>query len=299
MNSLFALCGISRQAHFQALNRQHAWQQKCLLYIGMIEQAREIHPGMGLRTLYEMLKPDGIGRDSFMALGAAAGYRLQSLAQKTRTTFSVKTNRYHNLLAGGVFNGQDQVWSSDITYFHCLGQFFYLVFIMDVYTRRIVGYSVAENLRAENNLAALKMALRCRGIKDYDGTLIHHSDKGGQYAADTYTELLKDHGIRNSMCNEVYENTHIERVNGTIKNQYLSRWPIRSKSELHRRLKDAVGAYNTSKPHESIGKMTPVAYEQTLKQVPLEKRAHMKIYTVSKYQDHYHTNQLNLFEQLA
>lgn len=229
MSSLFTYWGISRQAHFQALRRQQHWQQKSLLYLGMIEQTREIHPGMGLRTIYEILRPQGIGRDSFMALGAAYGYQLQSLETKTRTTFSVKTNRYQNLLAGVEFWGQDQLWSSDITYFHCLGQFFYLVFIMDVYTRRIVGYSVAENMRAENNVAALDMALRCRGKKDFAGTLIHHSDKGGQYAADAYTEMLEGHGIRISMCSEVYENTHIERVNGIIKNHYLRRWPIKSK----------------------------------------------------------------------
>ncbi len=299
MNSLFACCGISRQAHWQALERQHAWQQKALLYVGMMEQTRDIHPGMGLRTMYEVLQPAGIGRDSFMALGAAAGYRLQTLEKQTRTTFSVKTNRYTNLLAGVEFSGRDQVWSSDITYFYCLGQFFYLVFIMDVYTRRIVGYSMAENMRAENNLAALTMALKCRGMKDYGGTLIHHSDKGGQYASDAYTQMLDSYGIRISMCNEVYENTHIERVNGTIKNQYLNRWAISSKKELAGRLQAAVNAYNTSRPHESIGKMPPVAWEEKLKWIPKEKRIKMKIYTVSKYQENFHSNQLNLFEQLS
>jgi transposase InsO family protein len=299
MNSIFAYCGISRQAHSQALQRQHHCQHKALLYIGMMEQTRDIHPGMGLRTMYEVLEPAGIGRDSFMALGAAAGYRLQSLEKQTRTTFSVKTNRYTNLLAGMAFSGRDQLWSSDITYFHCLGQFFYLVFIMDVYTRRIVGYSVAENMRAENNVAALRMALKCRGVNDYGGTLIHHSDKGGQYAADAYTQMLDSYGIRISMCNEVYENTHIERVNSTIKNQYLSRWSISSKKQLAARLRDAVNAYNTTRPHEAIGKMPPVVYEQKLESIPKEKRTKMKIFTLSKYQDNFHSNQLNLFEQLS
>ncbi|RYZ54528.1 MAG: IS3 family transposase [Chitinophagaceae bacterium] len=299
MKDIFALCRISRQAHFQALLRQRHWQQKTPLYIGMMEQIREIHPGMGLRTMYEMLQPPGIGRDSFMALGAAAGYQLQAQAPATRTTFSVKTNRYANLLCRMAFNGQDQVWSSDITYFHCLGQFFYLVFIMDVYTRRIVGYSVSDNLRAENNLLALRMALACRGVQDYGGGLIHHSDKGGQYAADAYTELLQRHGIRISMCREVYENTHIERVNGTIKNQYLRRWTIQSPKELHRRLSDAVDAYNTTKPHESLGKLPPVSYEQKLKTIPADKRKQLTIYTRNKHHEQNLTNQLNLFQQLS
>ena len=90
---------------------------------------------------------------------------------------------------------------------------------MDVYSRRIVGYSVADHMRAEQNIRALQMALDLRGVKDYDQKLIHHSDKGSQYISDDYTELLNDFGIEISMCNIVYENAHIERVNGIIKNQ--------------------------------------------------------------------------------
>lgn len=299
MKEVFSLCGISRQAHFQMLQRQWHWQQKAVLYVGMMEQTREMHPGMGLRTMYEMLQPEGIGRDAFIALGIQAGYRLQSIERQTRTTFSVKTNRYCNLLGGVEFWGSNQLWSSDITFFHCLGQFFYIVFIMDVYSRCIVGYSVAENMRAEHNVAALQMALKVRNIKDYQGTLIHHSDKGGQYAADAYTGLLESHGIKISMCNEVYENTHIERVNGTIKNQYLRRWPIATRKELSKRLADAVKAYNEARPHESIGKVPPLSYEEKLKLIPKENRIKMKIYTASKCQDNFNSRQLNLFQHLS
>ncbi len=299
MKEVFSLCGISRQAHFQTLQRQWRWQQKAILYVGMMEQIREMHPGMGLRTMYEMLQPEGIGRDGFIALGIQKGYRLQSIERQTRTTFSVKTNRYCNLLGGKEFRGTDELWSSDITFFHCLGQFFYIVFIMDVYSRCIVGYSVAENMRAEHNVVALRMALRARGVKDYGGKLIHHSDKGGQYAADAYTELLESHGIQISMCNEVYENTHIERVNGTIKNQYLRRWEITSRKELNKRLQQAVEAYNETRPHESIGKVPPLSYEEKLKLIPKENRTKMKIYTANKYQDNFKSRQLNLFQQLS
>jgi transposase InsO family protein len=299
MKEVFSLCGISRQAHFQMLQRQWHCQQQAALYVGLIEQTREMHPGMGLRTMYEMLQPQGIGRDSFMALGAAEGYQLQSVERQTRTTFSIKTNRYGNLLGGKEFTGTNQLWSSDITYFHCLGQFFYIVFIMDVYSRRILGYSVADNMRAEHNVTALQMALKARGIKNYEGRLIHHSDKGGQYASDAYTDLLENYGIQISMCNEVYENTHIERVNGTIKNQYLQRWAVGSKKQLGQRLQQAVKAYNETRPHESIRKMPPLSYEQILESIPKEKRVKMTIYTVSKYQDNFNSGQLNLFQQLS
>ena len=66
---------------------------------------------------------------------------------------------------------------------------FYIVFIMDVYSRRIIGYNIADNMRAEHNLSSLKMALKTRDIENYEQQLIHHSDKGTQYASDSYTEL--------------------------------------------------------------------------------------------------------------
>jgi transposase InsO family protein len=260
-----------------------------------MEEARVIHPGMGLRTIYEMLIPEGIGRDAFIALGLREGYRLKSIEKQTRTTFSIKSNRFKNLLGGIEFTGINQLWSSDITYFFCLGQFFYIVLIMDVYSRRILGYSIADNMRAENNVAALKMALKTRGVVDYNNALIHHSDKGSQYVSDIYTEMLDQHGIRISMCNEVYENTHIERVNDTVKNQYLKRFDITDRKKLERKLDEVIKTYNERRPHRSLKKRPPVRYEMELEATLKEKRNIMTIYTESLEQDRTSNKQLNLF----
>lgn len=295
MNDVFSLCGISRQAHYQALQRHLQEQQKAELYVRSMQQVREIHPGMGLRTMYEMLRPDGIGRDAFVALGLQEGFRLKSISKQTRTTYSTKSNRYGNLLGDAEFDGINQLWSSDITYLHCLGQFFYIVLIMDVYSRRVIGYNIAGNMRAENNLAALQMALKLRGIENYQQSLIHHSDKGTQYASDIYTETLDSYGIKISMCNEVYENTHIERVNDTIKNQYMYRKEINNEKQLEAQLKETIKAYNESRPHQSLSKMSPVQYENYLQKVPVEKRIKMKIYTVKLNPDASITKQINLF----
>lgn len=297
MNDVFALCGISRQAHFQALQRHLQEQQKAELYVRSMQQVREIHPGMGLRTMYEMLQPEGIGRDAFVALGLQEGFRLKSVEKQTRTTYSVKSRRYGNLLGGVEFNGINQLWSSDITYLYCLDQFFYIVLIMDVYSRRIVGYHLADNMRAENNLEALQMALELRGIKNYHQSLIHHSDKGTQYASDVYTETLGRYEIRISMCDEVYENTHIERVNDTIKNQYLARMEINNKRQLQAKLDETIKTYNETRPHQSLHKMSPVEYENYLLKLPIDKRSKMTIYTVKLNADASITKQLNLFEK--
>jgi putative transposase len=292
------LCSISRQAHYQAMQRGVQQEEKAVLYLRMMEQCREIHPGMGLRTMYEMLNPEGIGRDAFIALGLQEGFRLKNIEKQTRTTYSVKSNRYCNLLGGVEFTDINELWSSDITYFFCLEQFFYIVFIMDVYSRRIIGYSIADNLRAENNLAALKMALETRGIDDYRKGLIHHSDKGTQYVSESYTQTLEQHKVRISMCNEVYENTHIERVNDTIKNQYLKRMEINNCKELGKKLNEVIKTYNETRPHQSLKRMSPVQYENYLKQTEKEKRKKMTIYTVKLNENQPSNQQLNLFDSL-
>ena len=163
MKAIYLLCDLTKQAHHQAMGRLIHQEEKAKAYVGLMLETREMHPGMGLRTMYEMHQPEGIGRDQFIALGLQEGFRLKAVEKFVRTTYSIKSNRYRNLLAGKQFTDVNQVWSSDITYLYCLDRFYYIVMIMDVYSRRIVGYSLADNMRAENSLAALKMALALRG----------------------------------------------------------------------------------------------------------------------------------------
>jgi putative transposase len=292
MSMIYLICNISKQGHHQAIIRLRNQFQKQGLYIRAMEEIREMHPGMGLRTMYDVLQPEGIGRDNFIALGLREGFRLQNKEKETRTTYSVKCHQYSNLLAGRRFTDVNQLWSSDITYFHCAGEFYYIDLIMDVYSRRIVGYSLANNMRAENNVAALRMALTLRGAPNYNQQLIHHSDKGSQYASDVYTQTLESYGVRISMCDEVYENTHIERINGTIKNQYLERMSIKSYEDLKKKLSQVIDTYNNHRPHQSLNKMTPFAYEQSLKQIPMDKRKKLEIYTAKKDIDYIDPHQI-------
>lgn len=293
MKAIYLLCDLSKQAHHQAMERLIGQQEKESIYLGLMMETRDIHPGMGLRTMYDMLQPEGIGRDHFIALGLREGFRLKALENYVRTTYSIKSNRYRNLLGGKQFTDVNQLWSSDITYLYCLDRFYYIVMIMDVYSRRIIGYTIADNMRAENALAALKMALALRGQSNYHSQLIHHSDRGSQYVSDIYTDTLYDHGIQISMCDEVYENTHIERVNDTIKNQYLNRRNITSEPELKQQVAKTMETYNTKRPHQSLERMTPVSFEAFIKTVPNEARLKMEIYTTSKVEPQ-DPNQLNL-----
>jgi transposase InsO family protein len=280
MKGMYAMCGISKQGHWDAVRRAEQEESKEPCYVGLMYEIRQIHPGMGLRSMYDQFNPEGIGRDAFIALGLREGFRLRTFKNPHRTTWSVKNTRYRNLLGNRRFTFVNQVWVSDIFYFSVENKHYYVVLIMDVYSRRIVGYSVADNLRAENNLKALAMALTLRGENNYEGQLIHHSDRGSQYISDDYTNMLDDYGIQISMCIDVLENAHCERVNGTIKNDYLSRWNIQTAEELMWKLPEAINNYNQRR-HQTI-KMTPIEFETYVKELEPVNRPQMEIFTVQQ-----------------
>lgn len=292
MNTLYLLSGISKQGHWEAVRRAAAERAKEPCYVGLMLQIREMHPGMGLRAMYEQFQPEGIGRDAFICLGLREGFRLRVLSNPQRTTWSIKSNRYTNLLEGKRFTNVNQLWTSDIFYFGLQGRHYYVVLIMDVYSRRIVGYSLADNLRAENNLLALNMALTLRGIKNYENKLIHHSDRGVQYISNNYTELLTSYGIQISMCIDVLENAHMERANGTIKNDYLNRWNIKTVKELIQKVPMAVDNYN-NRNHQAI-RMTPIEFESYVNELDPASRPEIEIFTIKQSVDNPLQLSLNL-----
>lgn len=292
MSSILSVAGVSKQGHQQALNRIEEQAQKSCLYLNLITEVRETHPGMGLRTIYEKWQPDGIGRDAFIDLGIRFGFLVEPIPTAPRTTIPHPSANYPNLLKECEFTDVNQLWSSDITFFLLKEKWYYLTFILDVYSRRIVGYTVSDNMRAYNNANALQMAFDLRNISNYNKELIHHSDRGSQYISNLYTDLLRSFGVRISMCTNVLENSHIERINGTIKNQYLKHWSINNFNQLKKCLDKAVWAYNYEKPHESLNGKSPVEFENFIKELPLEKRTKMKVFVYQQNNDKKIPNQL-------
>ena len=262
--------------------------------IGLILEVRQIHPAMGLKSIYELTKPDEVGRDGFIKIGAEAGLILNPVRSNPKTTLPHPSIAYPNLLHGKQLTDVNQLWTSDITYFAIQDKWYYLTFIMDVYSRRIVGYKAADNLRAINNIDALNMAIKLRGIEDYQNQLIHHSDRGSQYISDAYTEILENHGILISMCHNVLENAHIERVHRTIKNQYLKHRSINHFHQLVKWLDKTVYTYNYERPHSSIFKMTPVEFENFIKEPPSTSldKPKLEVFTYQQNNDKADPNQL-------
>jgi transposase InsO family protein len=136
---------------------------------------------------------------------------------------------------------------------------------MDLYNREIVGYSESDNLRTESTtIPALHRLIKERGMSNLKGAIIH-SDGGGQYYCNEFKTLTKSLGMINSMTEEkVYENSHAERLNGIIKNNYLYPYGPTNIKSLRKLLDKAVYMYNTGKPHKALGKLTPRSFKETI-----------------------------------
>ena len=266
MNSLYKEIGISKQAVYQYRKRQIVFDEKVSELILAADQLRLDHPGCGVAKMYYILKPDFIGRDRFVELMMQLGYRLKTKKNYKRTTWSSSVY-YPNLIQGLTLNGGSQVWQSDITYIRIGENFYYAVFIIDVYTRVIVGYHVSDSLRATANVKALKMAL-----KQYRAPNIHHSDRGSQYIYKQYVNLLEQNKSQISMGLTAQDNAYAERINRTIKEEYLDYWKPKNMSQLKRHVKQAVGNYNHVRAHESLGFETPKNFEKKISLLACQKR---------------------------
>jgi putative transposase len=254
---------ISKQAFYQMLKRKQEQMACEFEVIEEVKKLRKDHPTMGMRDMYRTINPERLGRDKFCAL--CRSYNLQSRRYKNfyRTTDSSGVIRFDNLTTDYVCNDINQVWVSDITYYQTLGKFYYITFIMDAYSRNILGYSLSSDLKMVNTTEpALQMALNVRKGFEWK-ELIFHSDGGGQYYATDFIKLLRDNNIVSSMCEYAWENGKAERINGVIKNNYLRHFDQRTLNELRVSLDRAVYLYNNEKPHSALNYLSPVEFEMS------------------------------------
>ena len=288
LDNLYEIAGFTKQAHMQYMKRREKDEQIATLVVNAIQEVRALHNMMGLKKIYNLLLPDKIGRDRFISIGMDNGLGIKKQKSYQRTTYSCKSAWFTNLTAGLEITDINQVWVSDITYYRVGNVFYYLTFIEDVYSRRILGYVAHHNLSAEANCRALEAALAERAGANLN-RLIHHSDRGTQYVSNKYLKILSTHEIAASLCDSVYENSHIERVNGIIKIEYLNCSEIKSYDELKSKLKRAVRLYNEDRPHWSLDCKTPCDYEKLLVDIPMNERKTMTIFSGPKKYGLQHT----------
>jgi putative transposase len=264
------------------LKRQQTRFAKMQGFIEKAECLRRKHPEMGCRKMALKLKDGQFGRDKIEALLLNSGFRIVYPPAYMKTTHSVRRHKFRNLIKGLEIKGINKVVQTDITYFWMNGHFGYLVFIIDVYSRLIVGYHASKGLESVANMKALRMMIKLRQRGNLKG-LIHHSDRGSQYHSKEYLKALTDRGIKISMCDKAWENAYTERINRTIKNEYLRHRQIDSLKKLRKHMDIDVKAYNTDRPHWSLPQqMAPATFEQYVTKLKKSERPLIKIYDGEK-----------------
>ena len=189
---------------------------------------------------------------------------MSSLRKFIPTTNSYGVTRFDNLVQGFRLTAINQVWVSDITYYLMGDYFYYLTFIMDLFSRKVIGYSVSKSLETtQTTLPALKYALKLRANLPRAKTLIFHSDGGGQYYHKEWIKTLRKHDMQSSMGSSVYENANAERLNRTLKNQYIYKYLPSTFNELRKATLKACLMYN-EKPHRALGRISPNEFEKRL-----------------------------------
>lgn len=276
MNSVYQISGVSKQAVHKHNRAYIDYSDRLQGLITQVDEIRSIHPGCGLEKLYDSLRPPWLGRDKFISVFMELGYRVRRTKNYRRTTVP-SILYYPNLIEGLLVWDKNRVWQTDITYYQVGDRFYYLTFIIDIYTKVIRGYKVSDHMRADANLAALKMALtEAQGITG----IIHHSDRGSQFVDSDYRALLIKHGFQLSMGLIAQENAYAERVNGIIKNEYLVYKSINTFRQLKKEVASAIDHYNNKRIHQSLpNKQTPREFENELLSLGTQNRPKVIVYT--------------------
>jgi transposase InsO family protein len=157
-------------------------------------------------------------------------------------------------------DGVNQLWVGDITYVPLLGgEFLYLAMLMDRFSRRIVGWDLQDHMRESLVLAALRAAITLRRPRP---GLIHHTDRGGQYAGAEYRKMLARAGMPQSMsrAENCYDNAFMESCFGTVKTE-LEMEPYPNEHAARKEIPEYIRYYNTRRRHSALGYLTPEAYE--------------------------------------
>lgn len=239
--------------------------------VEFIKSIREKDPGIGGEKLWLMYSERfgasrHVGYNHFYDIMETYNLKVRKRKRRTKTTDSNhQLPVYPNQIKEIIADRPNQIWVSDITYLpfwlNAADQkydFCYLSLITDIYTKEIVGYCVGETLETKYTLKALTMALE--RFKDHPLLdLIHHSDRGVQYASYLYTDTLRESNIKISMTESgnPKDNAVAERVNNTIKNELFFGLEFYSIKEVEKAIHEAICFYNKERPHMSLNNMTP------------------------------------------
>ena len=265
------LLGVTKQAYYKHVDTSMRSLALESFVVEFIKEIRRRDPGIGGNKLWEMYRKrfgamNTVGYNRFYDIIEKYGLKIRKAKRRVKTTDSShEYPLYPDLTRDYIPTSPCRLYVSDITYIpYWLDpetgayRFCYLALVTDYYTKEIVGYKVAPTLEAKYAIEALNMALAHGSAYDLS-KLIHHSDRGVQYASYTYTDILKSNGISISMTESgnPKDNAVAERVNNTIKNELLSGMQFSRIDEVRAAVDTAVEFYNNERPHLSLDGMTP------------------------------------------
>ena len=231
-----------------------------------IERIHEELPGYGYRRIERELKRRGVNVNGKRIRRVMKKFGLRPITWRTfvRTTDSRHTLPvYPNLLRKRQVRAVNQVWVADITYIRIRSSFVYLAAILDIYSRKVVGWAISRRIDTELCLTALQMALNDRHAHG----CIHHSDRGVQYASADYVALLRGHGLEISMSRKAnpYDNAFMESFYKTLKYEEVHLWNYETYEDVIERLPFFIEeVYNRKRLHSSIGYVPPTEFEASV-----------------------------------
>ena len=269
--------GVSASAYYQRATGQRSARQ--IEDERLLGRIRELHAAnyyaYGSRRMWKALRRAGeiVGRgrvERLMRTHGLQGAKRRGKPWRTTTTDPFALRRPDLVQRDFSADGPNRLWVGDFTYLRCWQGVVFFAFILDAYSRRIVGWQFASHMRTELVLDALRMAICQRG-PGAEVELVAHTDRGSQYTSQAYTDALADAGILASVgsVGDAYDNSMAESFVDSFKTELIADRVWRTRSQLELAIVEYVAWFNTSRLHESLGDLAPAEFEHRARSTDL------------------------------